>query len=137
MNKFGPSELAQYLAAPHVHLELISAYVSECFKRIQKDIPTLLNPSLLLLLLVLSLRSSRRGGGRSVRRNAALSSKAHRHSSPLVHRAKRRISVFLPPLPSATSHSPYTASYLCPFAVPPIRLLEKWTPRENQMAEFA
>jgi len=31
-----------------------------------------------------------------LRKNAALSSKAHRHSSPLVHRAKRRISVSLP-----------------------------------------
>jgi len=34
-------------------------------------------------------------GGRSVRRNAALSSKAYRHSSPPLHRAKRRISVSL------------------------------------------
>lgn len=53
-------------------------------------------PALSLPCLVLRRSPSRfRRGGRSVRRNAALSSKAHRHSSPLVHRAKRRISVFL------------------------------------------
>lgn len=46
-----------------------------------------------------------RRGGRSVRRNAALSSKAHRHSSPLVHRAKRRISVFLSASSTAVSSS--------------------------------
>jgi len=122
MNKFDPSKFA----VSHVHVELISArVVSECLKRTQKDIPNPLNHPLL------SPRSCRRGG-RSVRRNAALSSKAHRHSSPLVHRAKRRISVFLPRRRPAFSISPF-----CPFAVPPIHLLEKWTPRENQMAEFA
>lgn len=126
-----------------MHLELISAYVSEYLKRIQKDIPSPSRKSLSLSPVppfssppsLPSARSSRRGG-RSVRRNAALSSKAHRHSSPLVHRAKRRISVFLP---SSLPASSYILHLLLPLslAIPPIHLLEKWTSRENQMAEFA
>lgn len=65
-----------------------------------------LNPPSSPLSSSSSTPGSSRRGGRSVRKNAALSSKAHRHSSPPVHRAKRRISVFHPLPARRTPRSP-------------------------------
>lgn len=112
----------------YAHLpRLISARVCVCvsvvrLKRIRKDISA--SPFVPLFPPDPPLTPAERGG-RSVRRNAALSSKAHRHSSPPLHRAKRRISVSLRPsvLPAS------------PFYIPAIHLLEKWTDAEKSDGE--